>query len=131
MIFIDSNIPMYLIGAPHPNKDAARRLLEMCIERSERLVTDAEVLQELLHRYTAIRRVDAIQPAFNALLGVVDEVLPIEGQDVESARDVLLGKSELSSRDALHVAIMRRHGVQRIMTFDTGFDRAPGVERIA
>ena len=131
MIFIDSNIPIYLIGAPHPNKDAARRLLEMCIERSERLVTDAEVLQELLHRYTAIRRVDAIQPAFNALLGVVDEVFPIEGQDVESARDVLLGKSELSSRDALHVAIMRRHGVQRIMTFDTGFDRAPGIERIA
>lgn len=131
MIFIDSNIPMYLIGASHPNKDPARRLLEMCIERSERLVTDAEVLQEILHRYSAIRRVDAIQPAFNALLGVVDEVFPIEGQDVESARDVLLGKSELSSRDALHVAIMRRHGVQRIMTFDTGFDRAPGIERIA
>jgi predicted nucleic acid-binding protein len=131
MIFIDSNVPMYLIGAQHPNKDAARRLLELCIERSERLVTDAEVLQEILHRYTAIRRVDAIQPAFNALLGVVDEVFSIEGQDVESARDVLLGKSELSSRDALHVAIMRRHGVQRIMTFDTGFDRAPGIERIA
>ena len=130
MIFIDSNIPMYLIGAPHPNKDAARRLLETCIERAERLVTDAEVLQEILHRYIAIRRRDAIQPAFNALLGVVDEVFPVEAQDVESARDVLLGESGLSSRDALHAAIMRRHGVQRIMTFDTGFDRAPGVERI-
>lgn len=130
MIFIDSNIPMYLVGAPHPNKDGARRLLETSIERAERLVTDAEVLQEILHRYTAIRRPDAIQPAFNALLGVVDEVFPIEGQDVERARDVLLGESGLSSRDALHVAIMRRHGVQRIMTFDTAFDRAPGVERI-
>jgi predicted nucleic acid-binding protein len=73
VIFIDSNIPMYLIGASHPNKDLARRLLEMCIERSERLVTDAEVLQEILHRYIAIRRRDAL-PAFNALLGVVDEV---------------------------------------------------------
>lgn len=130
MIFIDSNIPMYLVGAAHPNKDAARRLLETCIERAERLVTDAEVLQEILHRYIAIRRRDAIQPAFNALLGVVDEVFPVESQDVESARDVLLGESGLSSRDALHVAIMRRHGVQRIMTFDTGVDRAPGVERI-
>jgi predicted nucleic acid-binding protein len=130
MIFIDSNIPMYLIGAPHPNKDAARRLLEACIERSERLVSDAEVLQEILHRYGAIRRRDAIQPAFNALLGVVDEVFPIEAQDVESARDVLLGEAGLSSRDALHLAIMRRHGVRRILTFDSAFDRAPGVERI-
>ena len=130
MIFIDSNIPMYIVGASHPNKDAARRLLELCIERAERLVTDAEVLQEILHRYTAIRRPDAIQPAFNALLGVADEVFPIEGQDVESARDALLGESGLSSRDALHVAIMRRHGVRRILTFDTGFDRAPGIERV-
>lgn len=128
MIFIDSNIPMYLVGTPHQNKDAARRLLEAAIERAERLVTDAEVLQEILHRYTAIRRPDAIQPAFNALLGIVDEVFPIEGQDVERARDVLLGESGLSSRDALHVAIMRRHGVRRILTFDTAFDRAPGVE---
>ena len=130
MIFIDSNIPMYLVGAPHPNKEAARRLLENAIERAERLVTDAEVLQEILHRYTAIRRPDAIQPTFNALLGVVDEVLPIEGQDVERARDVLLGESGLSSRDALHVAVMRRHGVRRVMTFDTTLDRAPGLERV-
>jgi hypothetical protein len=129
VIFIDSNIPIYLIGAPHPNKETARRLLEICIERAERLVTDAEVLQEIMHRYIAIRRRDAIQPAFSALLGVVDEVFPVELPDIEGARDVLLGQSpELSSRDALHVAIMRRHGVRRILTFDTTFERVPGVE---
>jgi predicted nucleic acid-binding protein len=27
VIFVDSNIPMYLVGAPHPNKDAAARVL--------------------------------------------------------------------------------------------------------
>jgi predicted nucleic acid-binding protein len=130
VIFIDSNVPMYLVGAPHPNKDAARRLLEVCIERAERLVTDADVPQEILHRYSAIRRRDAIQPAFSALLGVVDEVFPVELPDVERARDILLGQSDLSSRDALHVAIMKRHGVTRILTFDAAFDRVPGVERI-
>jgi predicted nucleic acid-binding protein len=130
VIFIDSNIPMYLVGAPHPNKDAARRLLELCIERAERLVTDAEVLQEILHRYVAIKRRDAIQPTFNALLGVVDEVFPVELPDVEEARDILLGQSGLSSRDALHVAIMKRHGVKRVLTFDVGFDRVPGIERV-
>jgi predicted nucleic acid-binding protein len=130
VIFIDSNIPMYLIGAAHPNKDASRRLLEMIIERAERLVTDAEVLQEVLHRYIAIHRRDAIQPAFNALLGIVDEVFPVELSDVEGARDLLLGQSGLSSRDALHAAIMKRHGVRRILTFDTAFDRVPGVARI-
>ncbi len=69
MILIDSNIPMYLIGAPHPHKSDAQRLLEKLVSERQRLVTDAEVLQEILHRYTAINRRDAIQPAFDALYG--------------------------------------------------------------
>src|SRR5262245_34063500 len=51
MILVDSNIPMYLVGAAHPNKDSARSALERAIVDGERLVTDAEVLQEILHRY--------------------------------------------------------------------------------
>lgn len=89
MIFVDSNIPMYLIGAEHAHKLEAQRSLEKCITEGRRLVTDAEVLQEILHRYTAIGRRDAIQPAFDALFGVVDAVFPIEREDVETARDIL------------------------------------------
>lgn len=130
MIFVDSNVPMYLIGAPHANKGEARRLLEECIHREERLVTDAEVLQEILHRYVAIRRRDAIQPAFDALLGVVDEVFPIEQADAERAKAVLLGNDCLSARHALHVAVMERNGVRRVLSFDRAFDEVPGVRRL-
>jgi hypothetical protein len=44
---------------------------------------------------TAIGRRDAIAPAFEALLGVVDEVYSIELPDVERARDLLLAATEL------------------------------------
>ncbi len=131
MILIDSNIPMYLVGAEHPHKIDAQRLLERCIAERRRLVTDAEVMQEILHRYSAIERKDAIQPALDALLGVVDEVLAVEMDDVLSARDILMGGPELSSRDALHLAIMRRHGIRSILSFDRGFDLFPGVSRIS
>jgi hypothetical protein len=130
VIFIDSNIPMYLVGAEHPHKVDARRLLEQLIAKDERLVTDAEVLQEILHRYTAIDRKDAIQPAFDAIVGIVDEVFPIEAVDVEQAKTVLAGSRRLSARDALHIAIMERHGIDRILSFDTGFDTRPGIVRI-
>ena len=130
MILIDSNIPMYLVGAAHPHKIDARRLLERAIAERERLVTDAEVLQEILHRYVAIDRRDAIAPALDALLGVVDEVLPIEQRDVLQARDIVLGVQGISARDALHVAVMRRHRIARILTFDRGFDAVPGVQRM-
>lgn len=130
MIFVDSNVPMYLVGAPHPHKADARRLLERCIADAERLVTDTEVLQEILHRYVAINRRDAMQPAFDALLGVVDEVFPIDLADVERAKTVVYGVPELSARDAIHVATMRRHGVTRVLTFDAGFEQVPGLARV-
>jgi uncharacterized protein len=130
VIFVDSNIPMYLVGAAHPLKDASRRLLEQVVTRGDRLVTDAVVLQEVLHRYHAIRRPDAIQPAFNALLGVVDEVYPIEWEDVEQAKTLLLGSPTLSARDAVHVGVMKRRGVARVMSFDVGFDQVGWIDRL-
>lgn len=130
VVFIDSNVPMYLVGAAHPNKGVARRLLEDLISRHERLVTSAEVMQEIVHRFAAIQRTDAIQPTFDALLGVVDEVFPIEREDVEGAKKVLDGSPGLSARDALHVAVMARRGAHTILTFDRDFDRVAGVERI-
>jgi predicted nucleic acid-binding protein len=130
MVFIDSNVPMYMIGAAHPNKIDAQRRLEGLIVRSERLVTDAEVLQEILHRYVAIKRTDAIQPAYDALLGVIDQVFPIERQDVEKAKDILHGASGLSARDAVHLAVMKRYDIHEILSFDTGFDGFPGIRRL-
>ena len=130
MIFLDSNVPMYLVGAEHANKHTTRRILERLIVSSERLVTDVEVIQEILHRYSAIRRRDAIRPCIDALLGLTDDVFPVDLEDVLKARDFVADAADISARDALHVAVMERHGVRRILTFDAGFDAVPGLERI-
>lgn len=130
MILIDSNIPMYLVGAEHPHKVDAQRLLERAIADGRRLVTDAEVLQEILHRYSAIARRDAIQPAFDSLLGVVDEVFPIDRTDAERAKAIVLERANLSARDAIHVAVMERHGIDTLLSFDRDFDLVPGIKRL-
>ena len=130
MIFVDSNIPMYLVGASHPHKDDARRLLERFVAERTPLVTDAEVFQEILHRYVAIDRRDAIKPSFTVLLGLVDEVYSIQLSDAERARDLVLGKRKLSARDAIHIAVMERNGIQRLLSFDSGFDGISGLTRI-
>ena len=122
---------MYLIGAEHAHKSDAHRLLDRAVSRGERLVTDAEVLQEILHRYHAIGRLWAIQPAFDVLLAVVDEVIPIDRQLVSSAKDILLGRLGLSARDAVHVAAMQSVHTRRIMSFDADFERYPGIERLS
>jgi uncharacterized protein len=130
LIFIDSNIPMYLVGKPHPHKLTAQVLLERLIADGERLVTDAEVLQEILHRYTSIDRRDAIAPALQVTLDIADEVFRIEKADVLRAGEIVQNKTPLSARDALHIAIMERYEIRSILSFDADFDKWPGLKRI-
>lgn len=131
MIFIDSNIPMYLVGAPHDNRKRAASLLRSMVARNERMVSDADVMQEILHRYHAIQRPTAMDDALGVLERLVDEVFTIDSADVAGARQLLGELPGLSARDALHVAVMRRHEVRRILTFDAGFDDVEGLERLA
>jgi len=122
---------MYLVGAPHPHKSDAQRLLEKLVSDRQRLVTDAEVLQEILHRYVAINRRDAIQPAFDAILGIVDQVLPVDRAVAERAKEIVLGHPQMSARDAVHLAVMEQHNIEQILTFDAGFDGFPGIKRLS
>jgi predicted nucleic acid-binding protein len=131
LILVDSNIPMHLVGAEHPHKTDAQRLLERCAVDRQRLVTDAEVVQEILDRYVAIGRREAIAPAIEALLSIVDEVLAVELPVMLRARDIVLARPRGSARDALHVAVMELHQIETILTFDRGFDEQPGIRRLA
>ncbi len=130
VLFLDANIPMYLVGAPHPNRERAAWALERAIAAGDRLVTDAEVLQEILHRFMAIGRAEAIDPCLETLLGLVDEVYAIHGEDVRAARALLATIPGLSARDAVHAAVMRRHDVRRVLSFDRGFGRLGDLERL-
>jgi predicted nucleic acid-binding protein len=131
MILVDSNIPMYLVGASHPHKIDAQSLLERLVSDRQRLVTDAEVFQEILHRYVSINRREFIQPAFDALLSVVDQVFAMDNAAVERGKQIVLGYSRLSARDAVHLAIMEQQRIDRILSFDAGFDGFPGITRIS
>jgi len=131
VIFIDSNIPMYLVGASHAHKADAQRLVEKLVSNRQRLVTSAEVLQEILHRYIAINRRDAIQPAFDALLNIVDQVFAVDQDAAERAKKIVMGYPKMSARDALHLAVMEAHGIDQLLSFDAGFDGFPGIERLS
>lgn len=121
---------MYLVGSPHPNKDRAIALLTNLVRDRERFITSVEVYQEILHRYTAIQRPDAIDKAFESLDRIADHVLTFGMPEIRSARAFLATVSGLSARDALHVAVMQKAGVRRILSFDSRFDVYPGIERL-
>ncbi len=131
MTFVDANVPMVLVGAPHPRREDARRSVSELVRSGEPLVSSAEVVQEILHRYHALRRPEFVAPAIRILLKLTDEqVLPVHLADVLRAGELLVSLPGLSSRDAVHVAVMENHGLTTILSFDRGFDRVPGIHRI-
>ncbi len=130
MIFVDANVPMYLVGRPHPHKLDAQVTVERLIARREAMVTSSEVFQEIMHRYLSLDRRDRIGVAFNALQEIADDVFAVEMDDVLMASDVVNAHPGLAARDAVHVAVMRRRKIARILSFDGGFDEVAGIERL-
>ena len=131
MIFVDSNVPMYLVGEPHPNKDRALEAVTGLLAAREMLVTDAEVYQEILHRYSATNRFSALEDAFRSLDRIVNAaVFPIHKAHVDRAREILAPIRTISARDALHLAVMEQAGIHRILSYDRGFDAIPDIERL-
>ena len=121
---------MYVVGSPGPEQDRANELIDQALADGETLVTDVEVYQEILHRYTAINRPSDIDDAFAALDDAVTHVFSYDMEDVRLARAILRQVPGIQARDAIHAAIMLNRGIARIMSHDRGFDRVPGIERI-
>ena len=121
---------MYLVGTPHPNKDRAALVLSQLVRDEEELVTGVEVFQEILHRYAAIDRLDSVDPALASLESVTDQVLSFDVADVRAAKVLIELDGAISARDALHVAVMKRAGIDRIFSFDRGFDGFPDIQRV-
>lgn len=124
MIFVDTNVFVYAVGRPHPLRDPARRVLLEAAHGSEALVTSCEVLQELLHVYLPVERLEALEKAWTLATSRAVDIWPIEVDDVALARSSIVRHPELPARDLLHLACCRRRGVSRIHTFDRGLRAA-------
>jgi uncharacterized protein len=131
MVFIDSNIPMYVAGREHPLRDPSRRFLQAVRAGRIQACTSTEVLQEILYRYSALRRLDLAGTAYDLFVQICPAVLPVTLADTDRAKDLLVGHPDAGARDAIHAAVMLNNQIDRIASFDAGFDRLPGIQRVA
>lgn len=129
-IFIDSNVPMYVAGGAHANREPARRLLDRVRLGKVEACSSTEVLQEILYRYSSIGRPDLASAVYELFVEVCPVILNVTLADTDRARDLVCGGAGVSARDAVHAAVMLNHNVEWIATFDAGFDRVSGVRRL-
>ena len=75
MIFVDSNIPMYVAGREHPHRASSQRFLEAARAGALEICTSTEVLQEILYRYSALRRLDLAGGVYDLFVQLCPVVL--------------------------------------------------------
>ena len=130
-VFIDANIPVYAAGRSHPNKAPCIRIMAMVVEQPLAFFTDVEVLQELIHLYTASRRWPLGRVVLWDFVEVMfDRIEPVYVEDMNLAARLVDEYPGVSARDLVHAAVMRRVGADRIISADSDFDRIADVERL-
>lgn len=130
MIFVDANIPMYAMGAPHPHKEPCIRWFLGVSQGRHEAVTDAEVLQEILYRYWRIAALSYGVSILDQFMTVVPTAFSVTRTDVERATALLQEIPLVEPRDALHAAVMLNRDIKTILSYDRHFDRVKGLRRI-
>ena len=130
MIFVDSNLFIYAVGRSHPLKAEAQKFFLDSSKKGKRLVTSAEVLQELLHVYLPVDRMDTLDAALELASKGVDQIIPIDSAAVLHARNLVDNYPGLTARDLLHLSVCQLHKIKELKTFDrnllTAFRRSQG-----
>ncbi len=129
-VFVDSNIPMYVAGRDHPHREPARRFLLQVRAGEVDACTSTEVLQEILYRYSSLRRLDLARDVYDLFVELCGQVLPVTLADTDRAKTLLGQVAGISARDAIHAAVALNNGVRRVASFDSGFDSVPSLSRI-
>ena len=118
MIFVDSNVFIYAVGRPHPLREKAQRFFLKANEEGKRLVTSAEVLQELIHVYLPVGRMETLDAALELATQGVDRVIAIDSDAVMHCMNLISKNPSLTARDLLHLSVCQLHKVKELMTFD-------------
>ena len=116
--FVDTNVIMYAVGRSHPLRDEAREFFVDSLSANRPLVTSAEVLQELIHAYLPVGRINTLSAAMELAASAVQTVWPLEVEDVQHAHTLVESHPELGARDLVHLACCQRRGVTLVKTFD-------------
>ena len=118
MIFVDSNVFIYAVGRSHPLKSEAQSFFLDSSNKGKRLVTSAEVLQELLHVYLPVARMDTLDAAMELATKGVDQVIPIDTAAVLHARNLVDNFPGLTARDLLHLSVCHLNKIKELKSFD-------------
>jgi uncharacterized protein len=131
VILIDANVFMYAAGRESPQRAPCQRFLDRVVDGvGPPACTDAEVLQEILHRYRSLRIPEVGFQIFDAVAHLGIPILPVTDRAMAGARRLLAEHPNLSTRDGVHLGVMWEQGIEVIVSYDADFSEVSWVKRL-
>ncbi len=128
--FLDTNIIMYSVGGEHPLRNPCRLWIEKIRDGNLQVVSDTEVLQEILYRYISLGRKEEAIEITQSLIELCEEIFPVLLEDIQFAMQLIQKGKAVGIRDAIHVATMHQNHIPKILSADHHFDDIPGIKRV-
>ena len=129
-VFIDTAIVMYAGGVEHPLRKPCQRILAGVADGTVEAVTSVEVIQEILHRFSALRRPEVGAAMARDALDLFAPVLPVTHAVMRRIPELIDAYPTLAARDLVHVATCLQEGIRDIISPDRGFDSVSEIRRI-
>ena len=129
-VFFDTAVGMDAAGGPHTMQRPCRDLIDAVADGRLDATVSAEVVQEILHRFSASGCRDIGTAMAEATLDLFSPVLPITDRLMRRMPTLFAEYDELSARDLVHVAACREVGIEIIVSPDRGFDQVEGLQRL-
>ena len=129
MLLLDANVPIYAEGREHIYRIPCRSILEQTKTWPERYAIDVEAIQEILYVYYSRGELETGTGIVERLMARLPNIIPITVAEITAAMSLMSEIRNLSSRDAIHAAVVMGHGLEGIVSADRDFDRIPGLRR--
>ncbi|MGH3544770.1 MAG: type II toxin-antitoxin system VapC family toxin [Mycobacteriales bacterium] len=128
--FIDTAVIMFAAGREYPLRLPCQNILREVSTGDVDAVTSAEVVQEILHRFSGSgNRATGVAMAEHTL-ELFSPVLSITHAVMSRMPELMLSNPHLTARDVMHVATCQEFGIETIVSPDRGFDAVAGLKRI-
>ena len=128
--FVDTAVLMYAVGADHPLREPCRRILRRIADGELDATTSVEVVQEILHRFLALRRTTQGAEIATDALDLFAPLLPVTYAVMRRMPALVTRYPALGARDLVHVATCQHEGISEIISPDRGFDTVEGLARL-
>lgn len=123
LIYLDTNIFIYLADKNSPFQSVCLNLIKSCQKKGIAITTSVETFQEIIHYAKNISQLSAGIRLCKKVKRLVDKTLAVDEKIIDRYLQLASKYKKVKSRDLVHLAVSLENKLQAIISYDKEFKR--------